>query len=287
MPPNKSLMASLLIVAAILIWSSLGIVVRLADTDLRNTIFFPALAALTAQTILLAVRGEIKPVLRMKKHPFLLFIGPVFLMNSLLFYYAFTHTTIANAVLTHYTAPIFVAVLSPFLLREPLDRVVVIAIVLSSTGLWMMLDGVSLADGHAGGIAAGALSGLTYAIIIFIGRVLAQHYAPLAVTVFQNLVVVVILLPFIREVPVEAMGYLILMGLVHSTAAPLLYIRGLRDVRASKAAVLGYLEPVGAVIFALLIFQEYPKMTSAVGGVLIVLSGYLTIRGDRTFERRK
>lgn len=271
-------MAYLYIIIAIVIWSSLGIIVRLADTHLTYTIFFPALIALCAQTTILLSTKERKKVPALKRTPWLFLIGPVFILNSLSFYYAFTHTTIANAVFTHYTAPIFVAVLAPFLLRESIDRLVIIAIVISTTGLLLMFHGFSLSEQHVRGIASGIFSGLMYAILIILGRSLAQRFTPLVITVFQNLVVVLILLPFIKDVPLNIIGYFILMGLVHSTAAPLLFIRGLREVKASKAAILGYIEPVAAMILAWIALQEMPRVMSLIGGSLILFSGYLTIK---------
>ena len=271
-------MAYVYIIIAIVIWSSLGIIVRLANTHLTYTIFFPALIALCAQsTILLSTKNR-KKIPTINRIPWLFLIGPVFILNSLSFYYAFTHTTIANAVFTHYTAPIFVASLSPLLLRESIDRLVIIAIIISTAGLLLMFHGFSLSEQHVKGIASGIFSGLMYAILIILGRSLAQRFAPLVITVFQNLVVVLILLPFIKDVPFTIVGYFLLMGLVHSTAAPLLYIRGLKEVKASKAAILGYIEPVSAMILAWIAFQEMPRVMSIIGGALILYSGYLTIK---------
>jgi drug/metabolite transporter (DMT)-like permease len=271
-------MASLYIILAIFIWSSLGIIVRMADTHLTYIIFFPSLIAFITQTIILLSTNERKKIPMARRIPYLFLLGPVFLLNSLFFYYSFTHTTIANAVMTHYTAPIFVAVLSPILIRESIDRVIVISIIISTAGLLLMLKGFSLSEQHIKGITAGVLSGLTYAAIIIIGRTLAQEFSPLIITVFQNLAVVVLLLPFIKGIPMEIAGYFVILGLIHSTLAPLLYIRGLKEVRANKAAILGYLEPVGAMLFAMIIFEEVPRTMSLFGGILILYSGYLTIR---------
>ncbi|MEC4676914.1 MAG: DMT family transporter [Nitrospirota bacterium] len=270
-------MSSIYILTAIFIWSSLGIIIRMADTALTNTIFFPALIALIAQCTILFSTGERKKLPELRNIPTLFLLGPFFLLNNLFFYYAFTHTTIANAVLTHYTAPIFVAVLSPLLLKERIDRFVVLAIIVSSAGLWLMLNGFSYSDENISGITAGVLSGVAYALIIIIGRFLTRNYSILIITIFQNLVVVLLLFPFVNEIPLEIAGYLVLMGLLHSTVAPLLYIKGLQKVRATKAAVLGYLEPVGAMLLALIFYSEAPGFRSLMGGFLIIFSGYIII----------
>jgi drug/metabolite transporter (DMT)-like permease len=88
------------------------------------------------------------------------------------------------------------------------------------------------------------------------------------------------LLPFIREVPLYAWRSLLVMGIVHSTIAPVLYFKGLQTVTANRAAVLGYLEPVSAILFSMLFLDEKPGIYSVFGGVLIFFSGWLTIRGD-------
>jgi drug/metabolite transporter (DMT)-like permease len=282
-------MASFYILAAIFIWSSLGIFVRAAGTPLTDIIFFSSLTALIVQCIIVLLTDGIKDIPPPRKIPSLLLLGPVLLMNHMLFFYAFTHTTIANAVLTHYTAPVFVAVLAPFLLKEKTDKFVIIAIIISSVGLGFLLKGFSISAHHLSGIFAGTLSGLTYAFIIIIGRFLAKIYSPLIITVFQNLMVVLLLLPFIREVPVDSLGYLAVMGILHSTAAPLLYIRGLKEVSANRASILGYLEPVSAVLLAFLFFKEVPGVRSILGGALIILSGYMILtRGitETVFHRK-
>ena len=141
-----------------------------------------------------------------------------------------------------------------------------------------MFHEFSISEQHMKGIAAGVFSGFTYAVLIILGRSLALKFTPLLITVFQNLVVVLLLLPFIKDVPLHIFGYFLLLGLVHSTAAPLLYIRGLKEVKATRAAILGYFEPVGAMIFAFMAFQEIPPVGSFIGGALILYSGYLTIK---------
>jgi drug/metabolite transporter (DMT)-like permease len=67
------------------------------------------------------------------------------------------------------------------------------------------------------------------------------------------------------------------MGIVHSTIAPILYFKGLQSITAQKAAVLGYFEPVGAILLAVLIFGESPSGMAVIGGILILTSGYIAI----------
>ncbi len=282
-------MGYLKIIIAILIWSSLGIFVRKTGLPTVGNIFYPALFAGLLQSLLLLAKGRLKKQKRPdndKKNTLLLLLTPIcFLVNMYFFYFAFTHTTIANAVLTHYTAPIFVALIAPIFLREKIHKITWIAIVLSSFGLWMILRGqasdgrLALAGNESAGIIAGVLSGFAYAWTILIVRKIVTRYSALFIVFFQNIVVSLLLLPFVLDINIslKSLLYVLIMGLVHSTVAPLLYVDGLKSVKAHEASILGYFEPVGAVLLALIFLHEFPGVKSLLGGVLILYSGYIII----------
>ena len=76
----------------------------------------------------------------------------------------------------------------------------------------------------------------------------------------------------------NTLPYLLTMGIVHSTIAPLLYVQGFKSVKANEAAILGYVEPVGATILALIFFHEVPGFQALLGGSLILFSGYMILK---------
>ncbi|MEN8263071.1 MAG: EamA family transporter [Nitrospirota bacterium] len=284
-------MGYLKIIAAILIWSSLGIFIRRIELPNQCIVFYSATIAGVLQFIILVSTGTLKKAAYSKgntRSAFFLLLAPFcFIANTMLFYFAFRNTTIANAVLTHYTAPVFVAVLAPILLKEKILKTAWLAIVISSIGLWFILGNNSPAAGalqgnneHLG-IIAGALSGLAYAFLILIIRRIAPLYSSLFITFIQNGIVAIVLLPFVLNIQVtmQSLPYLIIMGVFHSTIAPWLYVQGFKSVKANEAAILGYFEPVGAIILAFFILHEVPGLTALLGGGLILLSGYLILRG--------
>jgi drug/metabolite transporter (DMT)-like permease len=272
-------MGSVYILSAILLWSSLGVVVRLSGVEIHILMFYSLVVSLIVQGIILSrktYRKEI-PQFRMLKYPVIL--GFFSFLNTFTYFYAFKNSTIANAVLTHYTAPVIVAFLAPLFLKEVITRRIVIAIIIASIGLWIMLDGFSFKENQMAGIMAGLVSGLAYAIIIIFLRIQSQNFNPLVLAFFTNVTITILLLPFIREFPLKALWSYLFMGIVHSTIAPILYFKGLQHVTANRAAVLGYIEPVGAIIIGIIFLSEHPPSISLVGGALIIFSGYLTLRG--------
>jgi drug/metabolite transporter (DMT)-like permease len=277
-------MGSIYILCAIFLWSSLGVVVRLSGVAIHILIFYSLVVSIIVQGILLSrktYRKEI-PKIKMLKYPMIL--GFFSLLNTSAYFYAFKHTTIANAVLTHYTAPIIVAFLAPLFLKEIITKRSILVIIIASIGLWIMLNGFSFKEGQMAGIMAGFASGLAYAIIIIFVRMHAQKFHPLVLSFFTNVFIAILLVPFIREIPIYVLWSFLIIGIVHSTIAPILYFKGLQYVTANKAAVLGYLEPVCAIIFSIFFLNELPGINSIIGGMLIIISGYLTLRNYKELK---
>ncbi|MFV1976650.1 MAG: DMT family transporter [Candidatus Scalindua sp.] len=286
-------MGYLKIISAILIWSSLGIFVRKIALPNADIIFYSAVIAGLVQFFMVSLTGRLKKTIRDKNSAnsiFLLILLPVcFLGNTLLFYFAFTHTTIANAVLTHYTAPIFVALMAPVFLKEKILKTAWFAIILSSLGLWLILgapasgEGIFPEDSESRGIIAGVISGFAYALLILIIRGIASQFSALFIIFIQNSLVALLLLPFVLNInlTLESLPYILILGIVHSTVAPLLYVQGFRSVKANEAAILGYLEPIGAILLAWIFLNEIPEIKAILGGALILYSGFMIIRNKK------
>lgn len=272
-------MPSICILIAIFLWSSLGIFVRLSDVPVHILIFYVNGVSLIIQAIILCHKNYRKHLFQIKNIKYPLILGIFSLINTFTYFYAFQNTTIANAVLTHYTAPVIVAILAPVLLHEIITKKIIIIILLASSGLWIMLDGFAFEKTMTAGIIAGLISGFAYAIIIILLRKYSQQFHPLVLTFFINLFLGIFLLPFVKDFPLKAIWIFLVMGIIHSTIAPILYYKGLQKVTANKAAVLGYLEPVCAVMFSVIFLFEMPGINTIMGGVLIIFSGYLALKG--------
>lgn len=275
----------LYVLSAIFLWSSLGVVIRKAGVPVQYLIFYSnLLSSVLMGLYLLATRA---PMPSRKDTAKLLLLGPLTLINSFTFYWGLAHTTVAKALMAHYIAPVVVAVLAWALLKEPLTARTGLAIAMSSVGLWVLLglggqggigELLGRRDDDALGVLMAAISGVAYAFVVVTVRVFAQAHDPFVLTFLQNIFMWALLLPFIDGFPADAAWSFVLVAVVHSTIAPILYFKGLRTVRATQAAILGYLEPLSGAAFAMIFLAEYPAASAITGGALIILSGYLVIK---------
>lgn len=276
------------ILIAMFLWSSLGVVIRLSGLDVHILIFLSSIISVIIVALLFLKKNFRTHIPKKGRLIPLIILGPLSLINSYSFFYSYKNTSVANAVLTHYTAPLFVALLAPLFLKERLSLRIAVALIISMTGLWIMLNMstgqlISLilaGDRNTKGIIAGLFSGIAYAFIVITFRVFSQSYHPLTLTFSQNIIIAFILLPFsgINEGVVQGLWAVIIMGIVHSTIAPVLYFRGIRTVSANRAAILGYLEPVFAILLGFIFLDEVISIKTFIGGSMIILSGYITMR---------
>ncbi|MBF0321117.1 MAG: EamA family transporter [Nitrospirae bacterium] len=216
----------------------------------------------------------------------------------LTYFYAFSYTSISNAVFTHYIAPVVVAVMAPIFLKERFTIAALLSITTASLGLWIIMRDVSVLDivnqiftvdvNSSGtrfrpdtiGILCGLASGLAYGALIIALKLYSRTYNKYIVVFFQNLFVALLILPFAGPIPREAGSLLIFVAIggLHSTLATYLYYSGIKHTTANKVAILGYIEPIGAIFFGALILSEYPDALSLLGGALIISAGYIIIK---------
>ncbi|MHA1298750.1 MAG: DMT family transporter [Candidatus Helarchaeota archaeon] len=83
--------------------------------------------------------------------------------------------------------------------------------------------------------------------------------------------------------PLEVWLYIILLGVVFSGLAYILFFKGLRKVDTSKGASLIFLKPIISTIFAFIILNESPTLFLVISSILIIIAIYI-INQDSKME---
>jgi drug/metabolite transporter (DMT)-like permease len=275
----------LIIIVAMLIWSTWGLLIRWMALPPVVVLFYTSLVASFTVPLFLKSRGEFD--LTGIRDAWWLFALLAFssIANNITYFYSLGHTTVSNAVFTHYTAPLFVAVLAPLLIEERLQKVTLISLPIAVMGMVMIVlssGGLRLGSEDTAGIISGTASGVAYAFIIIFSRKMSRmllHHKAVVVLLWVTTIVTApaaMLMDYHIDARTGAM--LLATGVFHSTMAPLLYFHALRNVIAQHAAILGYMEPLAAIPLAFLFLSERPATGALAGGLLILFSGYLVIR---------
>ncbi|MCL5289884.1 MAG: DMT family transporter, partial [Firmicutes bacterium] len=197
--------------------------------------------------------------------------------------FALSHTSVANAVFLLYTAPCYVIVLSPLLLKVKAEKKSVVALILSLAGMTAIMkdSGLSIGELQVGDLLA-LSSGIFYALTILSLKRLPPEILGITANVYMSFVITITSIPqffrYYHYINTSNIIVLILLGIVQQGIATSLYYSGLGKIKAHEASILAYLEPLSSVVFAFLFLQESLTVFSVLGGVLILLGGLIVLK---------
>lgn len=272
------------VIVAMLIWGSVGLFGRWADQPAAVIVFYRVLSAFVVLGVYQLLRGGLRHVWReaTRQRGWVIFGGLVLALNWIFFFQAVELTSVANAVLSYYLAPLIVTILTPWLLKERLERRTMFAVGLGFLGT-IIMNPLGYVGGHdLLGILSGVTAALFYALVTISGKKVTGMGA-INLVLWQTGVAVIVLTPYVfwrgmTLPPLNSMLAMCSIGVVHTALALTLYFLGLRSVKVQHVGVLGYLDPVSAILFAFLFLQEVPGLQTLIGGTLILVSSYLILR---------
>ncbi len=221
-----------------------------------------------------------------KKAWVLILSGVAIAANWIFLFEAYRFTTVSVATLCYYMAPIFVILLSPFLLKEKLTPIKMVAVAIAFVGM-LFLSGV-IEEGFSGltGIVLGLSAGLLYATVMILNKKMGE-VGGLERTIVQLGVSAIALIPYVvfaegLPAPVENMSvylWLVLAGVVHTGMAYAFYFGSMKNLPAQTVALYSYIDPIIAVVLSVAVLGEHMSILALFGGCLVLGATVLSERG--------
>ena len=305
MEPRARLTLPLALLTAILAVSIASIFIRFAQADAPSLVI--AALRLTCATLLLAplaltrYRAELQSL---TPHEIILgaLAGLFLAVHFATWTSSLEYTSVASSVVFVSTGPLWVALLSPFLLNERLRRAAVIGLLIAIAG--GMIIGLSDACAWDSGLQCPELNqfmqgraiwGNFLALVgawtvsgyLIIGRKLRSARSvsliPYIFFVYGMSAVALILIMFAaRQSPLgypgRAYGWIFLLAAFPQLIGHSTYNWALRYVPATLVAIITLIEPIGSAILAYFILRETPSNGVLIGGLLILIGIYLASR---------
>ncbi len=190
---------------------------------------------------------------------------------TVLFAAATKLTTAANAILLQYTAPVYVALLGAWLLKERPRRADWITMAFVFTGMAIFLfDGLRF--NNLTGILLAIASGVSFAFMIVLLR-MQRDGSPLSSIVLGNLLGFFIGLPSMLGAPFPdngSLAALFILGVVQLGFAYILYARAIRHVTALEGVLIPVIEPILNPLWVMLVIGEVPSSLALIGGGIVL-----------------
>jgi len=277
--PSSPLRNRLLLVAAAVLFSTGGAVIKAATlTPWQVASFRSGVAAL----VLLLVVPEARKGWSWRVAP----VGAAYAATLILFVLATRLTTAANAIFLQSTAPLYLLLLGPWLLREPLRRSDVVYIVAIAAGMSCFAFGGGQAmatspdprTGNACALAGGFCWALTLAGLRWLSRGKGGG-AGMAAVAAGNVIAFLAALPL--ALPVAAWGLAGAAGIVYLGAFQIglaywFLTRAMRHVTAFEATTILLLEPALNPVWVWLVHGERPGGWPLAGGAVILSATFVS-----------
>ncbi|MFC4401734.1 DMT family transporter [Gracilibacillus xinjiangensis] len=210
-------------------------------------------------------------------------------------------TSVSIAVVLLYTSPVFVTILSYFLFKERITQRKCLSLLLTLVGCALAIQ--LLPIGHTTlsihTIGLGLLSALFCALYSIIGKLISAHYNFLTITLYALLTGSLFIFPTSglwrkldlfhqTEVIINILG----VSVISTILAYTLYTLGLVYIESSKAAILGAMEPIVAVLVGVFIFGDVLSLLQLTGIFFVISSAFLTVfhqkrKSEKTFKQFK
>ncbi|MGG0654979.1 DMT family transporter [Rummeliibacillus pycnus] len=215
--------------------------------------------------------------------------------NWIFLYQSYDHTTIANATLGYYFAPVFVMLLSPFILKEKLSIQKCIYVIVAILGLILIVgEGISASKiNDIIGLSFGLIAAAFYATLLLINKFI-KNMEKLELTIIQLGLTALLLVPYvfftsgfgIFEVPSSSIPFIFILGVINTGIGFWLFFSGMENLKGQSIAMLSYVDPFVAILISAVILQEQMTFIQILGGVLLLGSTFISEINSIKFSKR-
>lgn len=176
-----------------------------------------------------------------------------------------------------YTQPVFVLILSRLVLKERINPLQALGIVLAFTGV---IASVGIGNFDLGSIIA-LLGGLTWAVGTIYYRIYLRDRDVLALNAYMSLFSGLFIAPVSLLEPrispsLEGIGLTLLVSVTAQALGFILWFNAVKSIGPVKASTVVLLVPVSSYLFSYLLLGELPTLEEAVGSAITLLGVFLT-----------
>ncbi len=277
--------AWLMFAAVSVLWGFPYLFIKIAVFELSPPVIVVGRTLIAAAILLpLAIRSGALRALRGR-------VGPIVVLSLthitgpfLLITYGEVYISSGLTALLIATQPLMIAALAlRFDASERITRGRLVSLGIGLTGVAAVV-GFDLGGAHFGLLGAGyvLLATLGYAISTLIVRRKLADVPSMGLTAATVTLATIFLLPFaIATAPAvmpsfKAISSVVILGVLSTAAALLLFYRLIADIGAGRAALVSYVNPAVAVALGVIVLNEPLTSTTLLGFALILIGSYLS-----------
>lgn len=233
--------------------------------------------------LVMFINKDLPDLKAIRNNLFYLAISGIALGLNWVFLFSGYKYSISISSLCNYTAPIMVVIISSIFLKEKITPKQIVCIVCSFIGI-LLISGIfdNNETNNMHGFIYGLLAAIGFVVLVLFNRKL-KNIKPLDKTVVQLFFSFITVLPYVlinKNIPTsldrDSILIIILLGILHTGVAYILYFGSIDTLPVSKVAILGYIEPVLSIITGVVFFKEQLSVLGGIGALLILASALIS-----------
>ena len=284
---DKNLKSYLMLITSMLIFGTIGIFRRFIPLSSGMLAFSRGLLGSAFLALFMRLsRRHSDEKLGLKTLLLLVLTGALIGFNWIFLFEAYNYTSVSTATMCYYMQPTIVILLSPLFLHERLTRRRLLCAAAAVAGMILV-----------SGITGGAEAGARNLTVVFFGLGAAALYAAVVIlnkkialddayrrTAIQLTGAAVTLLPYLLltedfsaiHLTAASIALVLFVGAVHTGFAYALYFGSMKRLKAQSIAVLGYIDPVFALLLSAAVLHESLSPIALIGAALIIGSALIS-----------
>lgn len=272
---------------SMIIFGTIGVFVRYIDLSSSEIALLRGLiGSLFLMTVVIMMKKKISWAL-VKINAIVLVLSSIALGGNWIFLFqAYKHTTISNATLSYYFAPVIVLILSPLVLKEKLSAKKIICIFIAMLGMLFIVGNGGISTSGLDdliGIGYGLMAAVLYASLMLLNKFI-KNMDGLETTLLQLGTATILLMPYvffteglgILEVSGSSIPFILILGFVHTGIGFLLFFSGMQKIKGQSIASLSYADPITSLVISAFILQEQMTFVQLLGGALLLGSTFVS-----------
>ena len=272
---HRHLMSYGMYILSLLIFGTNGYIVSHISIESSQIVLMRTLLGGIALTLLVLLRGGFdKNSIRAERFPLLLG-GIVLGLNWVALFEAYRQLNVSLATLIYYVGPILVLLLSPILFHEPLTKRKILSVIIVAGGLVCISGSIVVTGMPPTGILLAMLSAICYSFLIIFNKKIVRTPGMQTAAIELDAAFAVVLIytlctAGIPNITTVDLPYILIIGLVNTALAYLLYFSGLQKLSGQSVALISYIDPVSALLFSALLLHEAMTPVQMIGAVAII-----------------
>lgn len=274
------------------IWGTIGLLRRFLPVPSGFLAMVRGLLGAAFLLLLVRLRGEKLSRAAIRSNGWRLIVsGSMIGFNWILLFEAYRYTTVAIAELCYYMAPVFILITAPFVIHERLTLRKLLCVIAALLGIALVSDLVQTGFSGVGewrGVLFGLAAAVLYACVVLLNKQI-HDISAYDKTIVQIGVAGTVLIPYVLltedlsaiEFTPTVVILLLVAGLLHTGVAYALYFGSMDALSAHSLALMGYLDPVIAVLLSALLLREPMTLSQAIGAVLVLCAAVIAELPER------